>query len=1033
MIDAIIAWSLRLRPLVIVGALFVAGWGAWETSRRPVDVFPDLTAPTVTVVAEAHDMAPSELEALITVPLESVLTGMAGVRRVRSTTSVGVAIVWVEFEWGTDVYRARQAVSERLSLVRASLPADVPPPVLGPVTSIMGEVMFLGLRIAEGGDAMELRSFADIVVKRRLQSVAGVARVLPIGGELKQFQVVLKAERLADLGIAASEVADAVAAGNVNASAGVLIEPGQESLVQGYGRVQDLADIEQMLVTVRHGRPVRVADVADVAIGPAFPRGNGGFNGERAVVIGVQKQPGVNTLTLTRRLDAALDSIEASLPGGMTLHRDAFRQADFIAVAVDNVAEALRDGAILVVLVILLFLASSRATFIAGLAIPLSLLAAMLVMAALGVTVNTMTLGGMAIAVGALVDDAIIDVENVVRRLRMERNKPPDQRRSHGAVVLAASREIRKSIVFATLVIGVVFVPLFFLEGVEGRLLAPLGLAYLVSLGASLLVAVTLTPVLCAMLLPQSKVVSREREAWATRACKALYRPVLRVMLPRWRTTAALSLVAVAVAAWALFGVGREFLPPFNEGALTVSVVAPPGTSLEQSDQLADLAEEALLEIPEVVSTTRRTGRAEGDEHALAVNVTEVEVVLRAGRSTEELLASVRAGLAHIPGVRSIIGQPISHRIDHMLSGVRSSIAVKVYGPDLSELRRLSERVRGLMSTVPGVVDLAVEQQREVPAISVRFDRVSLARHGMTMHRAAEALELAMGGVEVSRILQGQASYDLVVRYPLSVARDLDALRSVLVTTPTGAQVPLHALADIRRDAAPNVISREDGQRRQIVMANVAGRDVTSVVEDIKARIGSDLALPDSYFVAYGGQFESAERATKTLTVLSLVVVVVVFLLLLMAFGSARDAWLGIVNLPLSLIGGVVGVIVGGGVLSVASLIGFITLFGIATRNGVMIITHVHHLVHEEGMTDPMAAVRRAATERLVPILMTAAASGLGLLPLAMAAGEPGSEIQAPMAMVILCGLVSATLLNLIVVPALYVRFGAAVQELRGG
>jgi len=906
------------------------------------------------------------------------------------------------------------------------------PPVLGPVTSIMGEVMFLALKASDGVDPMSLRSVADVVVRRRLQAVAGVAQVLSVGGELKQFQVILRADRMADFGVSATEIATAVSQGNVNASGGVLMEDGQESVIQGLGRIRGVEDVGELLVTLQDGQPVRVRDLADVRVGAAFQRGQGGFNAEHAVVLGIQKQPDVNTLSLTEDLDAALDTIESSLPPGISLHRDAFRQADFISIAVDNVAEALRDGGLLVVLVILLFLGSLRATFIAALAIPLSLLVAVLAMAAMGITVNTMSLGGMAIAVGALVDDAIIDVENVVRRLRLDRQRPPGERGETRAIVLAASREIRGSIVFATLVIGVVFLPIFFLEGVEGRLLAPLGVAYLVALGTSLLVAVTVTPVRCSLLLPSAPVVDTDRESRVSRVAKWCYSPLLRTVLPRWKTVICVSVAGVAAAGWYVSESGSEFLPPFNEGALTVGVVTAPGTGLEQSDALGQMAEAALLREPEVVSTTRRTGRAEGDEHALGVNASEIEVVLgKEGRPREALLDSIRHALGAIPGIRVVIGQPISHRIDHMLSGVRSSIAVKIFGQNLGELRRLAQRAEGIMSEIEGVVDLQVEQQRDVAMVSLDFDRGALARHGLTMEGAADALEIATAGHAVSRILEGQSAYDLVVRYPLEVSRDMDALRNVLVTTPSGAQVPLHALADIRRDAGPNSVARENGQRRIIVMANVAGRDVAGVVGDIRGDLARDLTLPSGYHLNLGGQFESAERATLTLGVLSLVVVVVVFLLLFMAFGSGRDAWLGIVNLPLSLMGGVVGVWLGGGVISVASLIGFITLFGIATRNGVMIITHVQHLVREEGISDPWVAVTRGATERLVPILMTAAASGLGLLPLALAAGEPGSEIQAPMAQVILCGLVTATLLNLFVMPALYLRFGAAVKGMR--
>ena len=1025
MVDAVIRWSLRNRIFVFAGAALLLFWGSYEAYRIPLNIFPDLSAPTVTVVAEAHGMAPEEVEALITFPIETALNGASGIRRVRSSTTVGVAVIWVEFEWGTDIFRARQIVSEKLQLASASLPAELPAPVLAPISSVMGQIMFVALSSSRH-DPMKLREVADWTLRRRLLAVPGVSQVVPIGGDTRQYQVLLRPERLSAYGLSVSEVIAALDATNENASAGFLLSGGQELLIHGLGRVHSAADIGQTVVTTRDGVPVTVADLALVQIGPALKRGDGALNGRPAVIMGIQKQPGTNTLELTRRLDQALDALGPALPEGMEVRRDIFRQSDFIEVAVDNVTAALRDGALLVVLIVLVFLASGRATAITVLAIPLSLLAAILGIKALGSSVNTMTLGGMAIAVGALVDDAIIDVENVVRRLRENLALPEAARRSVFEVVFEASREIRTSIVFATLIIVLAFLPLFFLSGVEGRLLAPLGFAYVVSLGASLVVALTVTPALCAWLLPRSRTVAVPKEPKVVTWLKARYAPLLDAALGRWRVLSLVALLALVAATVGLFGAGRAFLPDFNEGALTISVVAAPGTDLETSGRLAALAEEQLLAQPEVVAIARRTGRAEQDEHAQGVNASELEVSLRPGeRSKEALLAALRRGFASIPGAAIVIGQPISHRIDHMLSGTRASIAVKIFGPELATLRKLGAQVRDAMSGVEGVADLSLEQQADIPLVTLRLRRAALAQHGLRAAEVVEASEVAFGGHAVSRVLEGQASFDLIVRYEEGARADLEAIRQTLVITPSGAQVPLHALAEVRQNRGPNAISREGVQRKIVVSSNVSGRDVHSVVQDIQARVQAQVTFPDGYHVAYGGQFESAAEATRALVILGSAAILGIFLLLYVAFGQLRDAALVMLNLPLALIGGVVGVYASGGVLSVASIIGFITLFGVATRNGIMMISHMHHLVEEEGVRSPLEAVRRGAIERLAPILMTAIASGLGLLPLALAGGEAGSEIQTPMAIVILYGLVSATALNMLLIPALYLRFGS--------
>jgi len=1024
MIDAVIRWSLENRLFVLLGAALLLGWGTFEALRMPVDVFPDLTAPTVTVLAEAHGMAPEEVESQITFPIETALNGAAGVRRVRSSTGIGIAVVWVEFEWGTDIYQARQIVSEKLQLAQGALPPGAERPVLAPVSSIMGEIMFVALT-SDQHSPMELKTTADWTVRRRLLAVPGVSQVIPTGGDTKQYQVLLRPERLAAYAIGLDEVTRALAATNENTSAGFYRASGQQYLIHGVGRVRRPEDIGDTVVALRKNGPILVRDIGEVRIGPALKLGEGSHNGKPAVIIGIQKQPGTNTLELTQRLDTALDEIEATLPDGMRINRHIFRQADFIEVAVENVAAALRDGAILVVAIVFAFLASARATGITVLAIPLSLVTAVLAMKAAGGTINTMTLGGMAIAVGALVDDAIIDVENVLRRLREHAHLPAAQQRSTLAVVFEASKEIRASIVFATVIIVLVFLPLFFLGGVEGRLLRPLGFAYIVSLAASLLVALTVTPALCSLLLPASRAVRENREGRLVRWLKQRYEPVLRATLRRWQAVSMAAGVLLTASIGALYFAGQSFLPEFNEGTLVISAVTLPGTSLEESDRLGRMVEEILLRQPEVEATARRTGRAELDEHAQDVNASEIDVGLRMkGRPREEFLAALRRDLSVVPGMNITIGQPISHRIDHMLSGTRANIAVKIFGDDLYELRRLADQVRDAMGQVPGVVDLSVEQQMDIPLVTARFDRPALARHGLHVRDIAEAVETAFGGQTLSRVLEGQAAFDLVARYDARSLEDIDTMRATLITTPTGAQVPLHALAEVRKDRGPNTVSRENVQRKIVVMCNVADRDLHSVVDDIRSRVAADISLPRGYHVEYGGQFESAEQASRTLTLLGGAVVVAIFLMLFVAFDSARDATLVMANLPLALIGGVAGVFLSGGVLSVAAIIGFITLFGIATRNGIMMVSHIRHLV-ENGETDPAAAVVRGAMERLSPILMTALAAGLALIPLALARGEPGSEIQAPMALVILCGLLSSTALNMLVVPPLYLRFGS--------
>lgn len=1031
MIAAIIRWSLANGLFVVAGAVLLLIWGGYQASRMDVDVFPDLTAPTVTILAEGHGMVPVEMESLVTLPIETALNGAAGVRRIRSSTSVGAAVIWAEFEWGTDIHQARQIVAERLQLARAALPGEIPPPVLAPISSIMGEIMYLGLS-SEAHSPMEVKSIADWVLRPRLLALPGVAQVVTIGGETRQYQVLLRPDRLAAYGIGLDEVNRALAASNENTSAGFFVANAQEYLIHGLGRIQRTEDIAETLVSLRDGVPVRVGDLAEVRIGPAFKRGEGAANGEPAVVLAIEKQPDANTLELTARIDRMIAGLETSLPEGMGIDAGLFRQADFIQVAIDNVSAALRDGAVLVIAIVFVFLFSLRATLITVIAIPLSLVAAVTAMKVFGASINTMTLGGMAIAVGALVDDAIIGVENIVRRLREDAARAPEVRRPLLNLVFDATHEIQGSIVFATLIIILVFVPLFFLSGVEGRLLAPLGLAYVVSLAASLLVAVTVTPVLCALLLPRVRESRSRRETRLVRWLKGGYRPLLLASLKHWRLTAGLACLLLVVALAFLLRAGQAFLPDFNEGSLTVTGNTLPGTSLAQSNALGAMLEEVLLSFPEVRTTARRTGRGELAEHTQEVHTTEVEATLDLhGRDKAEFLSALRSSLASVPGMSVSVGQPISHRIDHMLSGTRAGIAVKVFGEDLRELRRLAEAVRRQMAGVEGVVDLAVEQQMDIPLLTVRLDRRAISRHGLQIGEVAAAMESAFSGRVATRILEGRASIELLVRYPEEQLADLETLGDTLISTPAGALLPLRALAEIRRDRGPNTISREDVQRRIVVSANVAGRDLGAVVEDIQAAVAARVVLPAGYYVRYGGQFESAAEAMRALLLLGAAVTVGIFLLLYTAFHSVRDALLVMLNLPLALIGGVAGVFVSGGVLSVASLVGFITLFGIATRNGVMVVSHIHHLMDREDVAEGRDAVYRGAMERLVPVLMTALSAGLALVPLALASGQPGSEIQSPMAVVILFGLLSSTALNMLVVPALYMRYGAKLHPHR--
>jgi CzcA family heavy metal efflux pump len=1022
-IRRLIQWSVDHHWVVILMSVALLVAGIWTARDMPVDVFPDLTAPTVTILTEGHGMAPDEMESLVTFPIETSINGAAGVRRVRSATAVGIAVVWVEFDWGTDIYLARQLVAEKLSLVSGSLPPQVERPILAPISSIMGEILFFALS-SDSQDPLALRTIADTVVRRRLLAVPGVSQVTPIGGNERQFQVIAHPQALRANGVSLTDLLDAVRGASGNASAGIYTEGPQEYVLQAIGRARSADEIGDSVIGLRGTRSVLVRDVADVREAAALKRGEGSRNGKPAVIVGVQKQPGANTIDVTARLDRELDALQQEL-GGITIDRRIFRQSDFIEVAVANVIRALRDGGVLVIIVVLVFLANLRAAAITLTAIPLSLAAAILVLRGFGATINTMTLGGMAIAIGALVDDAIIDVENVVRRLRENQRRRPEDQQPAPVIVRDATLEIRTSIVFATVIIVMVFLPIFGLSGVEGRLLTPLAAAYIVSLGASLVVAIVVTPALCVAFLPESASVLRGHDGWLARTLKTRFARLLPYALGRPVLVMTLCGLVLAGAIVATLQFGTAFLPEFHEGSLTISVNTLPGTSLAKSDEIGRRVEQILLTQPEVIATARRQGRAEYDEHVQGVEAAEIDVGLREStRPRTELLADLRREFSVLPGTNVALGQPISHRIDHMLSGTRANIAVKVFGDDLPTLRRLGEAVRNAAAAVPGVADLSLEQQMDIPVVRFVLNRTAIARYGLRAGDVAEAIETSFAGTTVGRVFDRATSFDLVVKLDADASVDFDRISDLPIDTPAGDTVPIRVLADIRRETGPNMILRENVQRRIVISCNVAGRDLGSVVNDIRSAVSRAVPMPAGYRVEYGGQFESQQSASQRLLLLGAAVVVGLFVVLVLAFGSSRDALLIMLNLPLALIGGVAGVFLSGGVLSVASMIGFITLFGIATRNGIMLVSHIRHLREFEHVTDFREAVERAAHERLVPILMTAMAAGLALIPLALAAGQSGSEIQTPMAIVILCGLTTSTLLNMFVVPTLYLRYG---------
>jgi CzcA family heavy metal efflux pump len=1018
MLNQIINFSLYNRLLVIIASALLIGVGSYTASRMEVDVFPDLTAPTVVVLTESHGMAPEEVERLVTFHIETAMNGATDVRRVRSSSSAGISIVWVEFEWGTDIYRARQIVNEKLLAVRTSLPADVGNPTLAPNSSIMGEIMLISVT-SDSTNTMDLRTIADWTIRPRLLATGGVSQVVVIGGDYKQYQVLASPQRMKHFNVSLAELIKASDEANLNAAGGFMNEYGNEYVIRGIGRTNNLDDLGKTVVKIHNNLPVTIADVSQIKIGSSIKIGDGSLRGNPAVILTVMKQPNTNTLDLTSRIDEAIADLGKSIPGDVHIDTKIFRQADFINASIGNIQKVLIEGSIFVVVILFIFLMNWRATLISLIAIPISLITAILTLKWLGFTINTMSLGGMAIAIGDLVDDAIIDVENVYRRLKENARKPAEQKQPVLTVVYNASVEIRSSVINATFIIIAAFIPLFFLSGMEGRLLAPLGIAFIVSLFASLVVAITLTPVLCSLLLTDEKRLSKQNhESWLVQRLNRGYERLLRKALEYRKTILSASIVMFIVAAALLTTLGRSFLPEFNEGSLVISAVSLPGISLDQSNKIGSNIEKTLLTIPEIKTTTRRTGRAELDEHAQGVNASEIDAPFTLSeRNREEFMKDVREKLSGVVGANITIGQPIGHRIDHMLSGTRANIAIKIFGPDLNTLFQLSNQVKANIEGIEGLVDISVEQQIEIPQVQIKARREMLTRHGITIGEFTQFVDAAFAGERVGDIYEEDKRFDFVLRFDDANRGSLENIRNTWIDTHDGQKVPLIEVAEVVSASGPNTINRENVQRKTVVSANVSGRDQRSAVDEIKSKL-ININLPEGYHIEYGGQFEAEAEASQTLLATSLLSLLIIFVLLYMEFRDAKVSGIILLNLPLALIGGVLSIWLTSGIISIPAIIGFITLFGVATRNGILLVSH-YHTLEKEGMSLRDTVVL-GSRDRLSPILMTALTAGLALIPLAIAGDLPGNEIQSPMAKVILGGLLSSTLLNIFVVPIVY-------------
>lgn len=1018
MLNKIIHFSLHNRVVVLVAALLLLLGGFYTAKNMEIDVFPDLNAPTVVVMTEANGMASEEVERLVTFPIEATVNGATDVRRVRSSSTTGFSVIWVEFEWGTDIYRARQVVTEKLAALGNDLPANVGKPTLGPQSSIMGEVMTIGLS-SDSTSLLDLRTIADWVIRPRLLSTGGVAQVTVIGGDIKEFQILLDPGRMKHYGVGLDEVLAAVENMNQNSSGGVLYEYGNEYIVRGILQTNDVDQLGKALVKKQGNGVVLIGDVAEIKIGGKQPKlGLASEKTKPAVLITVTKQPNTNTIELTEKLDASIADLQKNVPSDVKISSDIFRQERFIESSIGNVEKSLYEGSVFVVIVLFLFLMNARTTFISLMAIPLSLLVSILTLKLMGLTINTMSLGGMAIAIGSLVDDAIIDVENVFKHLRLNRMKPEGEQQPILDVVFEASKEVRMPILNSTLIIVACFVPLFFLSGMEGRMLVPLGISFIVALFASTVVALTITPVLCSYLLGKTKGDKEEKEPRMVLTLKYWYEKSLHWALENQKKVLAATGLLLISAMVIFFTLGRNFLPPFNEGSFTITVNTTPGISLEESDKIGRLVETELLNIKEIQTVGRKTGRAELDEHSLGVNTSEIEApFILDGRSKDELLAEIREKLNAIPGISIEVGQPISHRLDHMLSGTKANIAIKLFGSDLNELFTQGNRIKDAIENIDGVTDLNVEQQVDRPQLKITPRRELLAKYGITLPQFSEMVSTMLSGAVISQVYSEGKTFDLILKVDDQYKDQAEKIKNLMIDA-NGVKIPFDYIAEITSSEGPNSISRENVQRKIVISANVADRDLRSVVNEIQETVGSKIQLPEGYHIEYGGQFESEQAASKTLLITSIFAILVIFLLLYNQFKNVSQSVIILLNLPLALIGGIYAILFTTGEISIPAIIGFIALFGIATRNGILLMAHYNDL-HSSGESLENSIVM-GSLDRLNPILMTALCSGLALIPLALQGDLPGNEIQSPMAKVILGGLLTSTLLNMYIVPIIY-------------
>lgn len=1019
MLNKIIHLALANRLIVVVASILLIGFGSYTATRMEVDVFPDLTAPTVVVMTEAHGMAPEEVEKLVTFPIETAVNGSANVRRVRSASSSGISIVWIEFEWDTDVLDARQVINEKLINVKEQLPLGVGNPTMAPQSSIMGEIMLISLT-ADTTSPMDLRTLADWTIRPRILATGGVAQVSVIGGDYKQYQILADPAKMKHYGITLEELHKASQEANGNSSGGIMNDFGNQYSIKGVGRTNDLVVLGNSLVKKIGDAAITIADVAEVTIGSSDKIGLASLNASPAVILTVVKQPNTNTLELTDKINATVDDLRASLPADVEVNTEIFRQSDFIEASISNIQKTLIEGSAFVIIILFLFLMNWRATVISLVAIPISLIVAILVLKWQGFTINTMSLGGMAIAIGDLVDDAIIDVENVFKRLKENAKKPKTEQKEKLTVIFNASFEIRSSIISATMIIIVAFLPLFFLSGMEGRLLVPLGIAFIVALFASLIVSITLTPVLCFYLLTNEKtLLKKHQEGWLVRKLQYGYEKALSFVMIWKKSLIGLASLLFIVSLFAFSQLGRTFLPEFNEGALVISAVSVPGISIEESNKIGYEVELILQTIPEIQSTSRKTGRAELDEHAQGVNSSEIEAPFVLGeRSRDEFMKEVRDKLSVLSGINLTIGQPISHRIDHMLSGTRANIAIKIFGTDLNRMFVLSNQVKTAISKVKGVVDLSVEQQIEIPQIQISGKQHVLNRYGITTGALNRFIDVSLAGEKVSEIYEGNKRFDLILRNDLDHRGSIEKIKNTFIDGGNGQKIPLYYVANVESKSGPNTINRENVKRKTIVSCNVSGSDQKSVIKEIKTIIAKEIKLPEDYHIEYGGQFEAEEEASQILMLMSILSLMIIFLLLYQEFKNVKIAAVILLNLPLALIGGVFSIYFTNGIMSIPSIIGFITLFGVATRNGILLVSH-YATLQTEGLA-LYDTVVKGSIDRLSPILMTALTAGLALVPLALASDMPGNEIQSPMAKVILGGLFTSTLLNIFIVPVIY-------------